>query len=459
MSQTTLTTPAQRILGLVPKEDAAPTLVADLLSSTGGIIPLQPEFVPRDFLLPGRRLGIAMEDQYAYGPHRGALCERWIASCTTCDNGPLTLPFEGISKAIYRGQRIPLTWICREQPKVVLGHLADLFGVVPGYYNKLFDFLRHIPHHLHQQAQKSFVDGKPCMLGAQRMGKHEGYKHLTQYNHPMMSGEQVCTWFGLRPGTTAEDLIRAFEEWSICDNRILRFAQAQLIGPHVNWFVPSDYLHAPGPMLTEEPQEGTDVFSMFQNVVEGKYTPDVLLKKNFDPAIQTDPVALAAAVDLALNAKNPHDFMIYPSLKQSGGEFVETWEVFGRDPEKGYVPFVLVETVIGPGKSLTLSNEPFHSVFCVEGAGLVCLPDRTKVQDIRAPRVFRFGEPSYDEYLITAERAKEGVRYLNHGNTPLVLHRCFGRDSFPDNQIPQVGLAHRADPEILIRAREAALRS
>jgi hypothetical protein len=457
MSFPTLTTPAQRILGLIPDESAAPTIVTDLLSETDGIIELQPEFVPRDFLLPGRRLGIACEDHYAYGPHRGALSERWIGSCTTCDNGPLTLRFEGISKAVYRGQRIPLTWLCREAPQQVLGHLAALFGVVPGYYNKLFDFLRHIPHHLHQQALKSFVDGKPCMLGTQRMGKHEGYKHLTHYNHPMMAGEQVGTWFGLRPGTTVEDLVRAFSEWQVCDNRILRLAQAQLIGPHVNWFVPSDYLHAPGPMITEEPQEGTDVFSMFQNIVEGKYTPDVLLKKNFDPAIQNDPEALAAAVDLELNAKDPTEFMIFPSLKQAGPEFSESWEVFGRDPHSGYVPFVLLETVIGPRKSVTLSGETFHSVFCVEGAGQLSTPDGRKPRAIRAPRVFRFGEQSYDEYLITAERAKAGVRYENTSDTPLVLHRCFGRDSFADSDIPQVGHAYRVDPAILLKAREAAV--
>ena len=453
----TLTSPAQRILGLIPNESDAPRLVADLLTTTDGIIELQPEFVPRDFLLPGRRLGIAIEDQYSYGPHRGALSERWIGSCTVCDNGPLTLPYEGISKAVFMGQRIPLTWICGEQPKKVLGHLAEIFNVVPGYYNKLFDFYRHIPHHLHQQAAKSFANGKPCMLGKQRMGKHEGYKHLTQYNHPLMAGEQVATWFGLRPGTTIDDLVRAFEEWNVCDNRILRYAQAQLIGPHVNWFVPSDYLHAPGPMITEEPQEGTDVFSMFQNVVEGKYTPDALLKKNYDPRIQSDPAALAAAVDLELNARNPHEFMIHPSVKQRADEFVESWEVFGRDPHDGYIPFVLLETVIGPKKSVILRGESFHSVFCVEGVGTIGNPSGRVRFPIRAPRSFRFGEASNDEYLITAERAFDGVRFENTAETPLVLHRCFGRNAFADKDVPQVGLAHRRDPEELIRARAAIM--
>ena len=44
----------------------------------------EPAWVARDFLPPGRRLGLP-EDQYDVG-ERGAICERWLASTTRADN-------------------------------------------------------------------------------------------------------------------------------------------------------------------------------------------------------------------------------------------------------------------------------------------------------------------------------------------------------------------------------------
>ena len=60
--------------------DARRDQVERALSDTDGILRLAPAWVARDFLPPGRRLGLA-EDAYELGD-RGATCERWLASTT-----------------------------------------------------------------------------------------------------------------------------------------------------------------------------------------------------------------------------------------------------------------------------------------------------------------------------------------------------------------------------------------
>ena len=64
------------------------------LAAQGGILRLEPAWVARDFLPPGKRLGLN-EEQYDVG-ERGWICERWIGSTTKADNrvGP---PDEGLS--------------------------------------------------------------------------------------------------------------------------------------------------------------------------------------------------------------------------------------------------------------------------------------------------------------------------------------------------------------------------
>ncbi len=61
------------------------SLVEDELARNDGILRLEPAWVARDFLPPGRRLGLP-EDAYDAGD-RGFICERWLASTTRADNG------------------------------------------------------------------------------------------------------------------------------------------------------------------------------------------------------------------------------------------------------------------------------------------------------------------------------------------------------------------------------------
>ena len=62
-----------------------------------GIVRLAPNWVPRVFCVPGRRIKLHPDDYYALGADRGGIDERWFSSTTPADNGPLTSPNEGLS--------------------------------------------------------------------------------------------------------------------------------------------------------------------------------------------------------------------------------------------------------------------------------------------------------------------------------------------------------------------------
>src|SRR5437762_6234749 len=70
--------------------------VRSALDAGGGILRLAPTWVPRSFLMPGRRIKLAPQDTYAYGAHRGGIDERWFASTTPCANEG-RVPDEGLS--------------------------------------------------------------------------------------------------------------------------------------------------------------------------------------------------------------------------------------------------------------------------------------------------------------------------------------------------------------------------
>src|SRR6201993_1944984 len=71
--------------------------VKNAVDSASGILRLAPCWVPRSFMIPGRRLKLHPDDLYALGGHRGCINERWFFSTTKASNGPSALPDEGLS--------------------------------------------------------------------------------------------------------------------------------------------------------------------------------------------------------------------------------------------------------------------------------------------------------------------------------------------------------------------------
>ncbi len=137
-------------------------------------------------------------------------------------------------------------------------------------YSKFFDNMGPIPHHMHQ----GFDDAK--LVGQE--GKPESYYFPPQLNN--VDNNFAYTFMGLEPGTTKAQVRKCLEDWSKGDNGILDLSRAYRLKRGTGWLIPPGVLHAPGSLCTYEPQWGSDVFGMFQSLVEGREVPWSLLVKD-----------------------------------------------------------------------------------------------------------------------------------------------------------------------------------
>src|SRR6516225_3261190 len=85
-----------------PRSETA--LIRQAIEASSGIMRLAPTWVPRSFLVPGRRLRLAPQDLYALGAHRGGIDERWFASTTPAANEGAP-PDEGLSYIVVNGRK------------------------------------------------------------------------------------------------------------------------------------------------------------------------------------------------------------------------------------------------------------------------------------------------------------------------------------------------------------------
>src|SRR5205823_13820211 len=80
-------------------------LARQAIEAGSGILRLAPTWVPRSFLMPGRRLKLAPQDLYALGADRGGIDERWFGSTTPAANEGAP-PDEGLSYVVHGGKRV-----------------------------------------------------------------------------------------------------------------------------------------------------------------------------------------------------------------------------------------------------------------------------------------------------------------------------------------------------------------
>ena len=124
-----------------------------------GILRLAPTWVPRSYLVPGRRLKLAERDLYAYGADRGGIDERWLASTTFAMNEGRT-PDEGLSFVVSPGGRFTLKEAVEAEGERLVGKtIWSKYKRWP-VYSKFFDNLGPIPHHLHQSEDQAKLVGE-----------------------------------------------------------------------------------------------------------------------------------------------------------------------------------------------------------------------------------------------------------------------------------------------------------
>ncbi len=392
------------------------------LDAGEGILRLAPTWVPRSFLMPGGRIKLAPQDLYALGTHRGGIDERWFASTTAAANEGAP-PDEGLSYVVHEGDKFTLKDAIDLNGVEMIGEsIWNKYKKWP-VYSKFFDNLGPIPHHMHQNAEQA------AKLG--REGKPESYYFPPQLN--WTGNNFPYTFMGLEPGTTKDQLRKCLERWNEGDNGILDLSKAYRLKPGTGWLIPPCVLHAPGSLVTYEPQWGSDVFGMYQSMVEGRRVPWELLVKDVPPEKHNDLDYLVEQLDWEKNVDENFKANNYlEPIVHSGSEaegYFDKWIVYGTVDGKQL--FSARELTIHPGRSVTIKDDGSYGLVLTQGSGLI------GKLEVDSPNYIRFGEVTKDEVFVTAKRAAEGVTFKNTGHEPFVSLRYYGPDVH--KSIPKVG--------------------
>ncbi|SEJ12157.1 hypothetical protein SAMN05192553_102494 [Cyclobacterium xiamenense] len=392
------------------------SLAKKALEEGQGILRLAPTWVPRSFCVPGRRIKLHPDDYYVLGGERGGIDERWLSSTTAAENGPLTGEHEGLSKVVVgaagKEELLLLKDLIDElQGEIIGSRIWDEHKSWP-MYSKFFDNMGPLPHHIHHN------DEHAAKIGMK--GKPEAYYFPPQLNNH--GGDFPYTFFGIAPGTTREQIKECLMNFTKGDNKITSFSQAFKLDPGTGWDVPPGMLHAPGSMCTYEPQKASDVFAMYQSLVNEAIIPEELLWKGTPKDRIGDYDQLMEVIDWELNV-DPNiletRFMapvpVSDIAEMEAAGYVENWICYRSEA------FSAKELTVMPGQTVVIKDQAAYGMIMMQGHGTM------GVWDVETPALIRYGQLTHDEYFVTEKAASEGVKITNHSKTdPIVMLKHFG---------------------------------
>ncbi|MFZ2654294.1 MAG: hypothetical protein WAX69_05220 [Victivallales bacterium] len=391
--------------------------LAELAVSQGeGIVRLAPNWVPRSFCIPGRRIKLHPDDYYALGGERGGIDERWFSSTTPADNGPLTAPNEGLSFIVVKDGAAEKSITLREAVSELKGKLIGdriwkEYKCWP-MYSKFFDNKGPLPHHIHHRNEHAAKVGQ--------MGKPEAYFFPPQVNN--YGGDFPYTFFGFQPHITKDEAKECLKNFMKGDNKITNISQAYRLEPGTGWDVPPGILHAPGSLCTYEPQKASDVYAMYQSLTNHQIVPEELLWKDTPREKKGDFDYLMEVIDWGLNVDQDFarkHFMrprpVRPVSEMEADGYSEKWICYKSDA------FSAKELTVLPGRSAVIRDAAAYGLIMMQGHGTM---NRWKIE---TPALIRYGQLTNDEFFVGEQAAKDGVEITNLSDSdPVVMLKHFG---------------------------------
>ena len=376
-----------------------------------GIFRLAPVFVPRRFSKAGRRLRLHPDDYYIFGTARGSIKERWFSSVIPAMNGELAPPDEGLSYVAPSGNPAD-KFLFKTAVKALGAELigADLqrrYGTWP-MYSKFFDYLEPLFHHLHLTHEAAARVG--------RLGKPEAYFFPPQLNNHL--GTFPATYFGFAPDVTPQQVRERLLLYERGDNRITELSRAYRIELGTGWYTPPGVVHAPGSVLTYEPQWNSDVNSVYENIAAGEVYPYDFLVENCPADRKRDVDYILGLMDWEKNVDpdyRKHYFRPPRRCGHSDKRHTEAWIIYAN-------PYVSAkELTVQPGQTVTVRDPAAYGCILVQGHGTF------GVFEAEAAGMLRYGQLSADEYFVSAPAAARGVTITNRSRwEPLVILKHFG---------------------------------
>lgn len=375
-----------------------------------GIFRMAPVFVPRRFNQAGKRLRLHPDDYYAMGTARGSIKERWFSSVIAAMNGPLAPADEGMSY-ISPSDRPEDKFLFKDAvaelgPELIGKTLWEKYGTWP-MYSKFFDYEAPLFHHLH------LTDETAKRVG--RMGKPEAYYFPPQLNNHL--GQFPVTYFGYDPDVTPAMVMDRLMRYESGDNRITELSRAYRIELGTGWYTPPGVVHAPGSVLTYEPQWNSDVNSVQENVTAGEVYPYEFLTENCPDDRKHNLEYIFSLMDWPKNidAHYRKHYFRPPLPAQEGEGFVEKWITYATPY------FSAKELTILPGHSAIVKDPAAYGCILVQGHG------KFGFHDAEAAIMLRYGQLSADEFFVGEAAAHTGVTISNHSRwEPMVILKHFG---------------------------------
>ncbi len=377
--------------------------IAAALAQGNGILRLEPAWVARDFLPPGKRLGLK-DEEYDVG-ERGWICERWLGSTTRADNrvGP---PDEGLSYLAIEGARITLKEAVEVAGDLIMGAEYARTHKGLGRLAKIYDFAARIPFHIHQMEKDA------RLVGANP--KEEAY----YFPEDVDLGPHPETFFGVHPYIVEQGkqelLLQHLVEWK--DDLILKHSRAYLLVPGEGFHLPSGVLHAPGTALTIELQEDSDVFAMLQALNAGKIISKHLLFKDVTPEARAtrgeqavlDQINWEISGDPYFYENHHTSPVLVEETRQEGGE--EHWIYYNTTKFSGK------RLIVKAGKTFQSVDRGVYNILVWRGKG------RYGGHEVEG------GHFGFDELLISHDAAIRPISVENTGHSDLIIFKFFGPD-------------------------------
>jgi hypothetical protein len=226
---------------------------------------------------------------------------------------------------------------------------------------------------------------------------------------------------GLEPGTTKADVRKCLENWNRGDNGITFLSRAYRLEPGSGWQIDPRILHAPGSLVTYEPQVNSDVFAMYESEVDGRIVPWDLLVKDVLPEHHKDLDYIVDMLDWDANT-NPNfgaDNKRFPkpvgNTPANDAGCQELWVCYGTEW------YSAKELTVQPKRTVTIKDSAAYGIIVTQGYG------RFGKLPVSTPSMIRFGQMTEDELFVSAAAAKNGVTIENLSESdPLVVLKHFG---------------------------------
>lgn len=391
-------------------------LINDTFDRGKGILQLIPVFVPRRFSKAGLRLRLHPDDYYALGTKRGSIKERWFSSVIPAMNGELAPPDEGMSYVLPFSGKLSEKFTLKESQEILGAGLvgSELIKKYGGWpmYSKFFDFQAPLFHHVHLDFESAKRVG--------RLGKPEAYYFPPQMNN--YPGDFPHTYFGFDPDVTKDMVRDRLLMYENGDNRITELSRAYRIELGTGWYTPPGVIHAPGSYLTYEPQWNSDVNSVYENITSNEVYPYEFLVENCpeDKKLDIDYVISLLDWEKNIDPNYRKHFFRPPVIIHSDKQYTDKWIAYANE----YI--AAKELTIEPEQTVIIKDKAAYGCIIIQGHG------KFGVYDAEAAIMLRYGQASADEYFVSEDAAKEGVKITNNSKfEPMVILKHFGPNN-PD---------------------------